>query len=56
MSDVTRRDLVRKSAAAAAGMTVMGAIAADVASADSGPDPSPSSPMSAIRARARSRS
>ena len=36
MSEVTRRDLVRKSAVAAAGMTVIGAIAADVASADSG--------------------
>ena len=35
MSDLTWRDLVRKSAVTAAGMTVIGAIAADVASADS---------------------
>ncbi len=36
MSDLTRRDFVRKSAVTAAGMTVIGAIAADVASADGG--------------------
>lgn len=36
MSDVTRRAFVRNSAVTAAGMTVIGAIAADVASADSG--------------------
>ena len=36
MSDLTRRDFVRNSAVTAAGMTMIGAIAADVASADSG--------------------
>ena len=36
MSDVTRRAFVKNSAVTAAGMTVIGAIAADVASADSG--------------------
>ena len=36
MSDLTRRAFVKRSAATAAGMTVIGAIAADVASADSG--------------------
>ncbi len=36
MSDLTRRNFVKNSAVSAAGMTVIGAIAADVASADSG--------------------
>ena len=36
MSDLTRRDFVKNSAVTAAGMTMIGAIAADVASADSG--------------------
>ncbi len=36
MSDLIRRDFVKNSALTAAGMTVIGAIAADVASADSG--------------------
>ena len=36
VSDLNRRDFVRNSAVTAAGMTVIGAIAADVASADSG--------------------
>jgi hypothetical protein len=36
VSDVTRRAFVKNSAVTAAGMTVIGAIAADVASADSG--------------------
>ena len=36
MSDLTRRDLVRNSALSAAGMTVIGAIAAEAASADGG--------------------
>jgi hypothetical protein len=36
VSDFTRRDFVKNSAVTAAGMTVIGAIAADVAGADSG--------------------
>ena len=36
MSDLVRRDFVKNSALTAAGMTVIGAIAADIASADSG--------------------
>jgi hypothetical protein len=36
VSDLIRRDFVKNSALTAAGMTVIGAIAADVASADSG--------------------
>jgi len=36
VSDFTRRAFVKNSAVTAAGMTVIGAIAADVASADSG--------------------
>ena len=36
MSDLTRRELVKNSAMAAAGMTVIGAIAADAAGADTG--------------------
>jgi len=36
VSDLTRRELVKNSAMAAAGMTVIGAIAADVANADTG--------------------
>ena len=36
MSDLTRRDFVKNSAVTAAGMTVIGAFAADVASAHSG--------------------
>jgi hypothetical protein len=36
VSDLNRRDFVRNSAVTAAGMTVIGAIAADVASANSG--------------------
>jgi hypothetical protein len=36
VSDLTRRDFVKNSAVTAAGMTVIGAIAADVASADRG--------------------
>ena len=35
MSELTRRDFVKNSAVTAAGMTVIGAFAADVASADS---------------------
>ena len=35
MSDLTRRDLVKNSAMTAAGMTVIGALAADAASAHS---------------------
>jgi hypothetical protein len=37
MSDLTRRDLVKSSAVSAAGMTVIGALAADVASAHEDP-------------------
>jgi hypothetical protein len=36
VSDLNRRDFVKNSAVTAAGLTVIGAIAADVASADSG--------------------
>jgi len=36
VSDFTRRDFVKNSAVTAAGMTMIGAIAADVASADGG--------------------
>jgi hypothetical protein len=36
VSDLVRRDFVKNSALTAAGMTVIGAIAADIASADSG--------------------
>jgi len=36
VSDLTRRNFVRNSAITAAGMTAIGAIAADVADADSG--------------------
>jgi hypothetical protein len=36
MSDLTRRGFVKNSAVTAAGMTVIGAIAADAAGADSG--------------------
>jgi hypothetical protein len=36
VSDLNRRDFVKNSAVTAAGMTVIGAIAAEVASADSG--------------------
>ena len=36
VSDLTRRDFVRNSAATAAGMTVIGAIAAEAASAEGG--------------------
>jgi hypothetical protein len=36
VSDVTRRAFVKNSAVTAAGMTMIGAIASDVASADSG--------------------
>ena len=58
MSDLTRRGFVKNSAAATAGMTVIGALLADQAGAAPGRPglPGRSSPTSAIPARARSRS